>query len=91
MLDIHWVMGMDTGYPYPRKKYPRISYYIHNRTHRYQITPYPYPMDNYPQLFTHARTHCHLYARLEMAKRAARSGPGPVKPGPFWARFVRYG
>jgi hypothetical protein len=32
MLDIHWVTGMDTGYPYPRKKYPWIPYYIHNRT-----------------------------------------------------------
>jgi hypothetical protein len=23
---------MDTGYPYPRKKYTRIPYYIHNCT-----------------------------------------------------------
>jgi hypothetical protein len=61
MLDIHWVTGMDSGYPYPRKKYPRIPYYIHNRTRGYQISPYPYPMDNYPRLFTHTRTHCHPY------------------------------
>jgi hypothetical protein len=61
MLDIHWITGMDTGYPYPRKKYPRIPYYIHNRTRGYQIPPYPYPMDNYPWLFTHTRTHCHPY------------------------------
>jgi hypothetical protein len=63
MLDIHWVTGMDTGYPYPRKKYPRIPYYIHNRTRGYQIPLYPYPMDNYPRLFTHTRTHCHPYPR----------------------------
>jgi hypothetical protein len=61
MLDIHWVTGMDTGYPYPRKKYPWIPYYIHNSTRGYQIPPYPYPMDNYPRLFTHTRTHCHPY------------------------------
>jgi hypothetical protein len=59
MLDIRWVTGMDTGYPYPRKKYLRIPYYIHNRTRGYQIPPYPYPMDNFPRLFTHIRTHCH--------------------------------
>jgi hypothetical protein len=61
MLDIHWVTGMDTGYPYPRKNYPRIPYYIHNRTRGYKIPPYPYPMDNYPRLFTHTRTHWHPY------------------------------
>jgi hypothetical protein len=61
MSDIHWVTGMDTGYPYPRKNYPWIPYYIHNHTRGYQIPPYPYPMDNYPQLFTHTRTHCHPY------------------------------
>jgi hypothetical protein len=55
---------MDTGYPYPRKKYPWIPYYIHNRTRGYQIPPYPYPMDNYPRLFTHTRTHCHPYTGL---------------------------
>lgn len=32
MSNIHWVMGMDTRCPYPRKYYPRIPYYIHNRT-----------------------------------------------------------
>jgi hypothetical protein len=52
MLDIHWITGMDTGYPYPRKKYPRILYYIHNRTRGYQILPYSYLMNNYPRLFT---------------------------------------
>jgi hypothetical protein len=52
MSDIHWVTGMDTGYLYTRKKYPRIPYYIHSRTRGYQIPPYPYPMDNYPRLFT---------------------------------------
>jgi hypothetical protein len=64
MLDIHWVTSMDTGYPYPRKQYPRISYYIYNHTRGYQIQPYPYPMDNYPRLFTHTRTHCHPYSSL---------------------------
>jgi hypothetical protein len=39
---------MNTRYPYTRKNYPQISYYIHNRTRRYQITPYSYPdMNNY--------------------------------------------
>jgi hypothetical protein len=48
MLDIHWVTGMDTGYPYLRKNYPRIPYYIHNGTRGYQIPPYLYPMVIYP-------------------------------------------
>jgi hypothetical protein len=52
MSDIHWVTSMNTGYPYPRKKYPQISYYIYNRTRRYQIPQYVYPIDNYPRLFT---------------------------------------
>lgn len=30
-------------------------------------------------------------ARLEMAKLAARSGLGPVKPSPFWAWSTRHG
>jgi hypothetical protein len=64
MLDIHWVTDMDTGYPYPWKEYPRIPYYIHNRTRRYQIPPYSYPIDNYPRLFTHTRTHCHPYSDI---------------------------
>jgi hypothetical protein len=66
MSDIHWVTGMDTGYPYPRKNYPRIPYYIHNRTRGYQIPSYPYPMDNYPRLFTHTHTHthCHPYPSI---------------------------
>ena len=67
MLDIHWVTDMDTGYPYPRKEYPRIPYYIHNRTRGYQIPPYPYPMDNYLRLFTHTCTHCHPYLHFRLA------------------------
>jgi hypothetical protein len=57
MSDIYWVTGIDTGYPYPRKNYPRIFYYIYNRTRGFQILLYIYQMNNYPQLFTH--THCH--------------------------------
>jgi hypothetical protein len=64
MLDIHWATGMDTRYPYPRKKYPRIPYYIHIRNRGYQNSPYPYLMDKYPRLFIHTHTHCHLYSCL---------------------------
>jgi hypothetical protein len=31
------------------------------------------------------------YTNGEMAKRAARPGPGPVKHAPFWARPARHG
>jgi hypothetical protein len=72
MLDIHWVTGMDTGYPYPQKKYPRIPYYIHNRTRGYQIPPYPYPIDNYLRLFIHTRTHCHPYCHRRGAGNEGR-------------------
>jgi hypothetical protein len=30
-------------------------------------------------------------SKVEMAKRAARPGPGPMKPDPFWARPARHG
>jgi hypothetical protein len=63
MSDIHWVTSMDLGYPYPRKNYSRIPYYIHNHTRGYQIPPYPHPMDNYPRLFTHTHTHCYPYSQ----------------------------
>jgi hypothetical protein len=79
LLDIHWVTGMDTGYPYSRKKYLRIPYYIHNRIRRYQIPPYSYPMNNYPRLFTHTRTHCpyvqyyiYFYARVVCTQLATQ-------------------
>jgi hypothetical protein len=44
---------MDTGYPYPRKNYPRIPYNILNHIHGYQIATYSYPMHNYLRLFNH--------------------------------------
>jgi hypothetical protein len=34
---------------------------------------------------------CFEALQLEMAKRAARPGSGPVKPGPFWAWPARHG
>jgi hypothetical protein len=32
-----------------------------------------------------------LRVQIEMSKWAARPGPGPVKPDPFWARPARHG
>jgi hypothetical protein len=52
MSNIHRETGIDTGYPYPRKNYSWISYYIHNHTRGYQIPSYSYLMDNYLRLFT---------------------------------------